>query len=132
MYEKHGQTFHILQIYQNSVDESNKNVEAIIPSCQLAVNWNGARGVDVPVFMRRINLKGAKNPRNYFVLHIYPSPPPSPKASGTFQCQSHTLSIIQHPCISTPCTSTFIITNKCIYKNNDICIPPCMSQHSSS
>ena len=67
-----------LQISKLSVDESSKDV---IPSCQLAIDWQGPHGLDVPVFKRRINLKGATDPKNYFTLHIRPSLPPLPTAS---------------------------------------------------
>ena len=56
------------------MDGSSKNVDAVLPSCSLAVNWTGPRGVDSPVFLRRINLKGAKSPKNFFNLQHHHHP----------------------------------------------------------
>ena len=71
-----------MQISKCSVDESSKNVEAVIPPRRLAIDWKGPPGVEIPVFKRRVNLRGAKSPDNYFTLHIRPPPPsPSPTPS---------------------------------------------------
>ena len=67
------------QIYQESVDRSNVNVGmADIKTCELAVDWKGQLGTDLPVLRRRINLVGAKNPKN-FTLRICP-----PTAAGRY------------------------------------------------
>ena len=66
-----------LQIYQQSVDRSNVNVGmADIQTCELAVNWKGQLGLDLPVLRRVVNLVGAKAPKS-FTLCICP-----PTAAG--------------------------------------------------
>ena len=72
----------ILQISKRSVDDISKNAKAVIPSCRFALDWKGPSGIEKPVFKRRVNLKGATSPNNHFILHIRPSPPPSPQLSA--------------------------------------------------
>ena len=65
------------QICQQSIDRSNVNVGmADIPTCELAIDWKGQLGRDLPVLRRRVNLVGAKTPKN-FTLRICP-----PTAAG--------------------------------------------------
>ena len=65
------------QIHQQSVDRSNVNVGmADIQTCELAVDWKGQLGTDLPVLRRRVNLVGAETPKN-FTLRICP-----PTAAG--------------------------------------------------
>ena len=91
---------HRLQISKCSVDESSKNVEAVIPSCRLAIDWKGPHKVEMPVFKRRVNLRGAKSPKDHFTLHIRPSPPspsPTPSTNRTTSAASqwYTCNVIQ-------------------------------------
>ena len=59
----------LLQIDQQSVDRGNVNVGiADIQTCELAINWKGRRGTDLPVLRRRVNLVGAKAPKKFTLL----------------------------------------------------------------
>ena len=49
----------------------------------MAVDWKGQSGMEIPVFKQQVNLKGTKDPEDFFMLHICPSPPSSPMASTT-------------------------------------------------
>ena len=49
---------------------------ADVQICELAIDWKGERGTDLPVLKRRVNLVGAKAPKN-FTLRICP-----PTAAG--------------------------------------------------
>ena len=67
----------------------NENIEdtcsSFIPTCELAIDWEGQHRTDLPVLRRQINLIGAVDPENSFILricppleagqHMYPSPP---------------------------------------------------------
>ena len=67
----------VSQIYQESVDRSNVNVGmADIQTCELAIDWKGQLGTDLPVLRRLVNLVGAKTPKS-FTLRICP-----PTAAG--------------------------------------------------
>ena len=67
-----------MQIRRKSVDESRA-----IPTCQLAIDWKGQCGIELPVFKHRVNLLGAKAPNNFFILRICPPPSPLPIAVAT-------------------------------------------------
>ena len=63
----------LLQIDRQSVDRSNTNIGiAGVQTCELAIDWKGQYGKDLPVLKRRVNLLGAKAPKNYFTLRICP------------------------------------------------------------
>ena len=67
----------VLQIHQKSVDRGNVNVGITdIQTCELAIDWKGQLGTDLPVLRRRVNLVGAKAPK-IFTLRICP-----PTAAG--------------------------------------------------
>ena len=52
----------------------------LVPSCQLHVKWNGQQEQSVELAYR-VELLGAKEPFNYFLIHppsvVSPIPPPS-------------------------------------------------------
>ena len=62
------------QILRRHVDEYIKNIDETLPRCKIAIKWTGKEDqLELAEFTCRVNLVGAKDPNNFFMIRFSPS-----------------------------------------------------------
>lgn len=78
----------LLQIFKNEIDEMNP--ECLSPPCDLIIRWKGNPNEDKPtVLKRQVNLVGAEEPGNSFILFVDPDDVAQEKSKGVLSVVFH-------------------------------------------
>ena len=61
------------QIEKDYIDRYIEGVIDIIPSCEVVIRWADQEGINTQPIHFQVDLKGAKRPRNFFIVDLDPS-----------------------------------------------------------